>query len=89
MTRYLKPNGEILEVLQSFNDLWIVGTRKVNGAIKRFKSAKCPPCFDRRICQANLDRYARARGLAQTWSAAETFANISRVHKMRRRWSPG
>lgn len=65
---YHRGTGKILEVAQSFNDMWIVATRKPNGSLQRFKSRACPPCRDRDECQANLDAFALARRLPESVS---------------------
>lgn len=71
--RYLRPDtNEIVEVLPGLSDVWIVGTRKPNGSIKRLKSKSLPPCEVREVCQEWLDIYVELdKRRCNTWKVVE------------------
>ena len=84
-TRYLRPDtGEIVEVLPGLGDhCFIVGTRKANGSINRFKSPDFPPFRSRALLQRKLDKWVVEKGAK--WEAVEQIqGKPAKIHPIRR-----
>lgn len=90
--RYLRPDtNEIVEVLPGLGDMWIAGTRKPNGSIKRLKTRRIPPCEVREVCQEWLDMYVELDKKSK-WPVVveeEQKRDLAAAKAARKKWKVG